>query len=172
MRKIILQKNVFYLLVIYKLTFLEFITDEPIDYVKGTLTFVNYFAKDNDKYRSRRNIDDFAKRIFDISLNSSMFLETLTAQIGANYDILKEEVETGKDYELLITIDERISLLQDTAVDSLDLNDIKSVLHFGNSLSIHSKYIHDELPKLMLSDEHQNSINTINHIINNVYKKT
>ncbi len=151
---------------------MEFITDEPIDYVKGTLTFVNYFAKDNDKYRSRRNIDDFAKRIFDISLNSSMFLETLTAQIGANYDILKEEVETGKDYELLITIDERISLLQDTAVDSLDLNDIKSVLHFGNSLSIHSKYIHDELPKLMLSDEHQNSINTINHIINNVYKKT
>lgn len=130
-----------------------------------------YIDKDTNNYRSRRNIDDFAKRIFDNEINGSMFLENIAVQLGANYDILREEVETGKDYELSLTIDDRISLLSEEAIDVLDLNDIKSVLHFGNSLSVHSKYIHDELPKLMLSDGHQDSIDSINNIINRVYEK-
>ena len=54
-------------------------------------------------------------------------------------------------------------------MDSLDLTDIKSILHFGNSLSIHSKYIHDELPKLMMSDVHDKSVETISHIVDKIY---
>lgn len=152
--------------------FLDYINDEEIDYVQGISVFAPYFSRDNQKYNSRRNINDFINRIFDISLNRSLFLENIAAQVGANYDILKEEVETGKNYELLISMSERISLLENEPIDVLDLNDIKSVLHFGNSLSIHSKYIHDELPRLMLSDENQNSIDTINSIINRIYIKT
>lgn len=142
-----------------------------IDFLESKNAFQNYFEKDSNNYRNRRTPDEFAKRIFDNSINGSMFLENLAVQVGANYDILKEEVETGKDYELSLTIDDRIALLSGEAIDTLDLNDIKSVLHFGNCLSIHSKYIHDELPKLMLSDVHQTSIDTINNIIDRVYEK-
>lgn len=142
-----------------------------VDLFEGRELYRKYLEKDQESYRSRRTADDFAKRIFDNSINTSMFLENLATQLGANYDILKEEVETGQDYELSLTIDDRISLLAAEAIDSLDLSDIKSVLHFGNSLSIHSKYIHDELPKLMLSDVHQASIDTINSIINRVCEK-
>lgn len=142
-----------------------------VDFFEGVEVFKQYLEKDSANYRSRRTADDFAKRIFDTGINESLFLENLAAQLGTNYDILKEEVETGRGYELSLTIDDRIALLSGEAVDTLDLNDIKSVLHFGNSLSIHSKYIHDELPKLMLSDGHQASINTINSIINRVYEK-
>lgn len=142
-----------------------------IDFLEGKEAFGKYLEKDSPNYRGRRTEDDFAKRIFDTSINESMLLENLAVQLGANYDILKEEVETGKDYELSLTIDDRIALLSGETVDTLDLSDIKSVLHFGNSLSVHSKYIHDELPKLMLSDVHQASIDTINGIINRVCEK-
>lgn len=144
---------------------------EQIDFLLGVEAFGKYFEKDSSDYRSRRTVDDFARRIFDTSINESMVLENLAAQLGANYDILREEVETGKDYELSLTIDDRIALLAGEAIDTLDLGDIRSVLHFGNSLSVHSKYIHDELPKLMLSDGHQASIDTINSIIGRVYEK-
>ncbi len=150
---------------------LQDLSNVPINLAEMKDTYVSYLDKDNSNYRYRRNIDNFAKRIFDNGINGSMFLENLAVQLGANYDILKEEVETGKDYELSLTIEDRISLLSSEAIDSLDLDDIKSVLHFGNSLSIHSKYIHDEIPKLMLSDGHQTSIDTINNIINRVYEK-
>lgn len=139
-----------------------------MDYVLGTKVFANYLSGDGS-YSSRRSVGDFAKRIFDPNREQSMLLENVAARLGANYDILKEEVETGKDYELSLTVDDRIRLLSEESIDTLDLGDIKSVLHFGNSLSAHSKYIHDELPKLVLSDQHQASIDTINEIINRVY---
>lgn len=142
-----------------------------INFAKFKEAFSNYFEKDADIYRRRKTIDDFIKRMFDASINSSKFLENLISKLGANYDILKKEVESGKDYELSLTIDDRIELLTSSPTDSLDLNDVKSVLHFGESLSSHSKYIHDELPKLMLSDVHQTSIDTINGIINKVYEE-
>lgn len=154
--------------------FLEVISSyrsEQIDYAWAATVYASYFSNDNANSRSSKQVDDFAKKIFDFSLNNSMFLENIAAKVGANYDILKKEVETGKDYELSLTVDDRIALLANTPVDPLDLNDIRSVLHFGNSLSIHSKYIHDELPRLMLSDGHQKSIDTINTIVNDVYQK-
>lgn len=141
------------------------------NYLEKNAIYNSYLVKDSSNYRQRRTIDDFARRIFDNDINQSMFLENLAAKVGANYDILKEEVESGKDYELSLTVDDRISLLSKTGIDTLDLEDIKSVLHFGNSLSIHSKYIHDELPKLMLSDVHKESIDTINQIIGRVCEK-
>lgn len=58
-----------------------------------------------------------------------MLLGNLAVQVGVDYDILKEEMETGKDYERSLTINDRISLLSDSSIDPLDLNDVKSVLH-------------------------------------------
>lgn len=142
-----------------------------VDYIWAATAYANYFSKDDANSRKDKQPDDFAKRIFDVSLNNSMILENIASRVGANYDILKKEVETGKDYELSLTIDERIRLLSDEPVEQPDLSNIKSVLHFGNSLTIHSKYIHDEIPRLVLSDGHQKSIDTINMIINRVYQK-
>lgn len=117
-----------------------------------------------------RTVSDLISRVFDKTIGKeSLILEEIVSFVGSNYDILKEEVESKKDHELSLSIDERIKVLSEESVDSLDLTDIKSILHFGNSLSIHSKYIHDELPKLMMSDVHDKSVETISHIVDKIY---
>lgn len=117
-----------------------------------------------------RTASDLISRIFDKTIGKeSLILEEIVSFVGSNYDILQEEVESKKDHELSLSIDDRIKLLSEESVDSLDLTDVKSILHFGNSLSIHSKYIHDELPRLMLGDAHDKSVETICHIVDKIY---
>lgn len=121
---------------------------------------------------SNKSVSDLISRIFDKTIGKeSLILEEIVSFVGSNYDILKEEVESKKDHELSLSIDERIKVLSEESIDSLDLTDVKSILHFGNSLSVHSKYIHDELPKLMMSDVHDKSVEAINHIVDKVYTK-
>lgn len=117
-----------------------------------------------------RTVSDLISRVFDKTIGKeSLILEEIVSFVGSNYDILKEEVESKKDHELSLSIDDRIKILSEECVDALDLTDVKSILQFGNSLSIHSRYIHDELPKLMMSDVHDKSVETISHIVDKIY---
>lgn len=143
---------------------------EEIDYL---LLLDQYYPfVSSTMYRYNKSVSDIAQQIFSSQFSqNSLILEKTAATLGADYNILKEEVETKKDHELSLTVDDRIQLLTATSVDTLNLDDVKSILHFGNSLSVHSKYIHDELPKLMLGDAHDRSIATINDIIDRVYTK-
>lgn len=144
---------------------------ENPDYLLATTTYRPYLERDFSQYQSNRKIAEIVKRIFEPETNDSLFLENVLCQVGGNYDILKEEVSSGRDYELSLTIDDRISLLAQEPIEELDPKNMRSVLHFGNSLAVHSRYIHDELPKLVLSDVHEKSLATIQDILGRVYQK-
>lgn len=89
--------------------------------------------------------------------------------LGIDYKILKYEVDNESDYELSLGIDERIELLNNKPIDSLVVDDIESIIKFGTSLNIHSQYIHDEFPKIMINDSTNESIQSINSTLNEVY---
>lgn len=146
---------------------LENSSNLPISYTQFLKLYSRYLS--DDQYCSNRTISDFARRIFEDKRNSSLFLEEICAKVGTSYGILKEEVWTEKDYVLSLPINDRISLLENTEIDSLNMDDVLSVLHFGNSLSVHSKYIHDEFPKLMLNDSTNHSLETIHSLVGEIY---
>ncbi len=97
------------------------------------------------------------------------YFETNCTNLDIRYDILQLEVENEKPYEQILSIDQRIQLLSNEQVSPIDLSDITSILNFGNSLVIHSNYIHNELSKLVLSDTHDSAIQEMNHMIENTY---
>lgn len=141
---------------------------EEINYKLILETYEPWIQYGSSNYN--RTVSDLISRVFDKTIGKeSLILEEIVSFVGSNYDILKEEVESKKDHELSLSIDDRIKILSEESVDALDLTDVKSILHFGNSLSIHSRYIHDELPKLMMSDVHDKSVETISHIVDQIY---
>lgn len=141
---------------------------EEINYKLITDIYEPWIQYGSSNYN--RTVSDLISRVFDKTIGKeSLILEEIVSFVGSNYDILKEEVESKKDHELSLSVDDRIKILSEESVDSLDLTDVKSILHFGNSLSIHSKYIHDELPRLMMSDAHDKSVETISHIVDKIY---
>lgn len=89
--------------------------------------------------------------------------------LGINYKVLKYEVDNEQDYELSLSVDERIKILNDKPIDNLDVDDIESIIKFGNSLNYHSQYIHDEFPKMIINDSTSKSVKSINDTLNEVY---
>lgn len=148
---------------------LENLSNVSIQYLKFLKLYSRYL--DGDQYVGYRTISDFAKRIFDNKRNDSLFLEEICSRIGTNYEILKEEIWTEKDYVLSLSVDDRISILENTELDSLNIEDILSILHFGNSLSIHSKYIFDEFPKLVLNDSTGHSLEVVHSLVGRIYEE-
>lgn len=136
-------------------------------------TSIDYALIPEDIYKyfdGQKDISSVAKNMFELDGDSS-FLEKLCSQIGTNYDVLKKEVQTEKDYVVLLPINDRITFLANAKVDSLVVDDIMSVLHFGNSLAIHTDCIQDEHTKLELNDIHDKAIATIQEIVGRVYDK-
>ena len=148
----------------------NYLSSKPIDY-KLISNYLKYLSRDKEGYKSNRSIDDIVKRIFEKSTNTSLTLENLIVLYEGDYDILKEEIETGKDYELSLSVGDRINLLSSSKVDDLNLDNIISILHFGNTLTIHSKYIYDEIPKMLINDSTEESVSTIKGLVSNIYEK-
>lgn len=138
----------------------KFLNDD-IDY---SLVFNVY-----KKYFDGLSFDDIIKKMFEEE--NQILVKYVCTHANANYERLKKEIETGKDYEETLTMDDRIKLLEQEDVSQLDFSELSSILYFGDTLINHSKYIHDELPKLELSDVHDSSVSTINNIINKMYQK-
>lgn len=104
-----------------------------------------------------------------INIFNSPEIIKMINDLGINYKILKYEVDNEKDYELSLSVDERIKILNNKPIDNLDIDDIESIIKFGNSLNSHSQYIHDEFPKMMINDSTNESIQSINSTLNEVY---
>ena len=109
------------------------------------------------------------KKIFIGKDEDIAFMKEMAEKLGIDFKILQTEIKTEQDYEFSLSVNERIKLLDEKPVDSLDVDDIQSVIKFGDSLGFHSQYIYDELPKLMLSDANDESIASINDTLNKVY---
>ena len=112
--------------------------------------------------------DDFIKKLFNPEINPSTLIKDLINN-DTEYQKLKIEIETGKDYLYSLSVDERISLLKNTQMDTINLDDIKSIMLYGESLRIHSSYLHDEIPTLIKNSTLNMSLTNINNLINKVY---
>ena len=135
------------------------------DYDKMTL-LTNYkryfeFIATQKPYLS---INDLINRIFVEGINESLILEEISSHFGANYEILKEEIKTGKDYIVVLTPEERVEILSKLEPENLDPTNYVSLLRFGNCLAEHSSYIHDEYTTLRLNDKHDEAIEMINQV--------
>lgn len=131
--------------------FLDDIDDYQIDYD----IFEAYYSD-----LSEQDIKD----IFD-----NLAIKKMIEDLKINYEFLLKEIETGQDYENSLSLNDRIKFLSEKPIDILNLDDIQSVISYGNNLGIHTKYIYDEIPKLMLSDVTNESIASINEVINQIY---
>ena len=96
-------------------------------------------------------------------------LKHVIEKLGINYDILLKEITTEQDYESSLTIDERIKLLITSPIDNINLQDIQSVIKYGQSLNFHTKYIYNELPKLVINDGINESVNSINDTLEKIF---
>lgn len=139
--------------------FFDDLNEYQIDYDLYEKYYQDLFSYDySDK--EERNI----KNIF-----KSPQLKLMIEKLGINYDILLKEITTEQDYESSLTIDERIKLLTTSPIDSINLNDIQSVIKYGQSLNFHTKYIYDELPKLVINDGISESVNSINETLGKIF---
>ncbi len=106
----------------------------------------------------------------DSSISNSDILNTLGRVLSFEPRILETEVRFLKDYEETLTTEDRILALKSTTPETIDLSNISSMLNFGSTLGTHSKYIHDELPKLAREDHLSSSTASINGLIGDLYK--
>ena len=151
--------------------------DEEIDYEIMFNHYIKYLCNDIEnktpyEYDEFDTIIDY--RIYHVVLklisneiNDSNILEIICNYYNGNYNILKEEIITRERHEY--TLSESIAMLNNEKIDELNLDNVSSVLSFGNSLSEHSKNIHNQIPKLMLEDTTDESIKSINSILERTY---
>ena len=132
-----------------------------IDYFNFANVFMKYFPLEDQNIK----LKDVIRKMFD-----GNFLEKMVRLFNGNYEILKTEIETGTFYENSLSLTDRIKILNDLKIDYLSDN-YDSILNFDNELLFHSKYINRELPKLVQNTVHDNSVETINEVLNRVYSK-
>ena len=137
--------------------------DYKVDYELECNLILNkyskYFIKED------LSIHDIVILIFE---NDNILKKLISSD---NYEKLKKEIIMNKPYELTITFDERIKLLEDVKINNVDLKDYSSVISFGDTLTNHSKYISNMFSKILLSDTHDMSVAKINEMINNLCLK-
>lgn len=139
---------------------------QDLDYIdKMPVNFILY-----DEFKECFEKNEFLAHYIFSKNNETHVLENIASKFGTNYDHLKVEVELNMDYEKTLSIDDRIEILNNQEVDTINYDNIVSILHFGDSLKIHSDYINDEIPKLANSDTHDEVINNLNNLISGVCK--
>ncbi len=142
--------------------------------LKSYETKIDYQShiEDFHKYLDYANKEDFKKAFFDKNIVLKDIIKKLNARdsdILIDYDKLKAEVVTHKDYIDTLSLEGKIRILDSQELEPLDVDKIDSVIGFGKSLSVHSKYIYDELPKLSSENSYEKSIESIQSLITQVY---
>lgn len=139
----------------------------------NTFDLMDYFASYMvDKKEKVDDIDNIINNIFDERLNSSLVVENICNNFGISYPILKREILSKTDYEDSLSIEERTNILLNEKVDTVEIDDRKSLLRYGNDLGSHSKYIFDELPRLQLNDTNDASVMEIKSSLDKLYLTT
>ena len=133
--------------------------DDEVDYSLA-LGYSKYFIKEDFK------IHDIVLLVLE---EENLLKELMSSD---NYEKLKKEIIMGKPYELTLTFDERLKLLDNIKVDNIDLKDYSSIIAFGDVLANHSKYLSMMFSQILLNDTHDLSVAKINEMINNLsFKK-
>lgn len=129
--------------------------------------YQNYLKFEN---KGSVSLVDIIKNMFNNSINDSLAIEKIVVKSGNVYKNLKEEIETEKDHIEEISLENRIDLLKNISVPTLTGDNLKSIINFGSDLSIHSQYIHTELPKMALNDKTEEATTSLSNVIEKLYE--
>lgn len=113
----------------------------------------------------------FNEIIRNMFRENKSFLVKICRLANISYDILKREVITGKRYEETLTVNDRIEILLKEDVQPLNIDSMEDVLSYGDRLLLHSRYIYDEVPKLMEVDETSQTVEEVTNVIRKLYVK-
>jgi len=143
---------------------------EFLDDIRNYYVDYDLFKGKYKKYLSvnKRKNDIEPIDIFREVIKDNKIIKDIIEKCGCNYKIIETEIETGMSYENTITIDDRIQTLKNIEIESINQDNMQSVMEFGNSLLTHSKYIHAQLPQ-KIDYSVDESVETLNSIINNLY---
>ena len=128
-----------------------------------------------EKYKKYLKLDlkessTYIYNVFKNVFKDNSTIENIISRNNINYERVRREIETGKVYEDTLTVDDRITSLEEVEVLPLQEN-MKDILEYGTSLIPHSTYIHDKLPK-MLENYSDDSITQMTTIIDELYVPT
>ena len=142
-----------------------------IEYLPHLEEYKKYACKSKSNCNT---FEEFKERFFIDNSVLDFIIDRLNIVYGdpvINKKVLETEVINDKPYIDSLSLEDRIQLLDSHQVDQLDINEIDSVLNFGNALAVHSKYIYDELPKLSSSDTCESSVAKIKELSQQVYDR-
>ena len=147
----------------------------PVDFLKDLSNYTyspqilvdsyTKYLRSDSQYRSENTIGMY---LFDDSINDSFAIESITASIGKVYNILREEVIFLHYHVVTLTVSERAEQLAKEPVEPVSVEDMPSILRFGNSLTEHSEFIHKELPRLVLQDTNVEALKSIEEVIQKI----
>lgn len=142
--------------------------DMDFKFVSYLETFKKYVPKNTSE---KCNVTILKEKFFNNNSVLNYIIEELNSkgEQCINPSVLRQEVVNNKPYVDTLSLEERIVLLDGHKVEMLDIDQIGSVLSFGNALEVHSKYIYEEFPKLSNNDSYESSVSSINGLIEKVY---
>lgn len=105
-----------------------------------------------------------------LSRDSSVIKGAIEA-LGIDYDVLKRECLTQKDYESTLTLDDRRNLLGKEETPELIPSDAISILMYGSALQKHTSFINNQCTDLVLKDQKTEQVESIQSILERVYEK-
>ena len=129
---------------------------------------LKYIEKNSSKAYNMY-LKDVGFKLFEKGINPSRVIETICENNNIDYENLKNEIKTGEVIEKQLTITDRIELLENAKMESIDPHNLESILRFGTSLIEHSKYMYDELPKMSDDDTISESTKAIQDITSRIY---
>ena len=145
--------------------------DKKIEYLPRVEDFKKYLLKLNG---DPDTFEYFKKIFFNDNKPLEYIIDKINAEKGEefiNKALLKQEVINEKSFMDSLSLDEKISLLEKHEIEPVNSQELSTVLSFGNSLGVHSKYIYSELPKLASNHTFEDSMESINSLIEKVYDK-
>jgi len=132
--------------------------------------FLNYFKRFGRESSSQSATSyELLKELFE---KNSPFLKEVMASLGVDYEVLKTEIITNRDFEETLSIDDRSTLLEAMQTKELSPQNTTDIVMYGNDLSKHTTFINNQCPELVLKSYEDSATEGIQEVLSNIYEKT
>lgn len=131
--------------------------------------FLNYFKRFGRENHSQSATSyELLKELFE---KDSPFIKEIIKAFGVDYEVLKTEIVTNRDFEETLSIDERSAMLEAMQTKELSPQNTTDIVMYGNDLSKHTTFINNKCPELVLKSYEDSTTEEIQEALSNVYEK-
>lgn len=137
--------------------------------IKGNIN-INNNRRDtyNNYHELLNNCSRDCKELFISLFKNNKFIEELFNSLDLSYIPFMVEVETGRDYEDTLTIEEKIEVMKSKPINKVG-NDITDVATYGSDLVGYTTYINDSFNKMVPDQETSVATDRVKEVIKDVY---